>query len=155
MTKYNQIKIQDSVLVEVTDQTVYLEKDSETTHTAIPFTYDEFENIHQTVQNKGSLTIHSNRIETKSGNVIIRSEDLELVISSEEFERVYDFFINIQTEVRGETRKAVVVFEGSEIVEVEFASSTKEAKKTVSRLKRMYTTKNHSFKIQDANKFRN
>lgn len=118
MTKYTQLKISNNVLVEVTDQSVYFEYDTEVCQPFLLYlSYTEFERVYSELGTDTVVSVEDLTIEATSQFVHIISDVLTVSFNRSDLEQVYSFYQEIKGDLQGSGRKAIVVYKGENMVE--------------------------------------
>jgi hypothetical protein len=126
MTKYTQLKLSNNVLVEVTDQNVYFEYDTEVCQPFLLYlSYTDFERVYKNLRVNTVVSVEDLTIEATSQFVHIMSDVLTVSFKYDDLETVYSFYQEIKGDLQESGRKAVVVYEGeNRVKETRYASES-------------------------------
>jgi len=152
MSRYNQLSVGNNVLVEVTDQSVYFEYDTNIDQPfALALTYSEFETLYNTTTTGTHHLTEELTIDITETYIHIISDVLTVSFPRNHLEHITDFYTTIKHELQDPKRKAILVFNDGQNIETRFASNDAD-ETTVENLQSKYTN-SETIEIKPATEF--
>lgn len=152
MSQYNQLSVGNNVLVEVTDQSVYFEYDTNIDQPfALALTYSEFETLYNTTTTGTHQLTEELTIDITEIYIHIISDVLTISFPRDNIEQINNFYTNIKPKLQDPGRKAILVWKDDRNAETRFASEN-AVETTVETLQSKYTD-SETIEIKPATEF--
>lgn len=153
MTKYNQLKVSNNVLVEVTDQSVYFEYDTNVDQPfALALSYTDFERVYNNLTQNNPITSEELTIEATPRYIHIISDVLTVSFDANDLEHIKTFYDEIKPELQDPGRQAILVWKDDSIIAETRYASADAIESLVESLQNKYSD-NYELEIVPASEF--
>lgn len=154
MTTYTQLKIDNNVLVEVTNRSLYFEYDTDIKYPiGIGLSYDEFEYAYTCLRNNQTATIGELVLEPTDEYIHLITDMLTVSFHKEDLTEIYEFYVELRPELYDSNRKTITVWKNGKIVDTKFASEDATSE-TIASLQQDYSDE-YEIKVSSTNKMQN